>query len=171
MITLFDSMAIEWRQMELLKHVGAMKLKQSQSMDPLFEGNDASVRDHDGGDEDDDGVMAVERSLRELTAQVVELLWALDPFEYFAMVVDGIETHTLAPIDDDDDDGSGSVGGVRALDESMATKQFIPLAGHVAVIASLVDNYRTNNSSDSGSSSRSYHYASDPSLVPRNKGQ
>jgi hypothetical protein len=138
MKTLIDSMDIEWRQSEVLKTVGLLR-QQSTELNSTTHDDDDDDDDKGIGSADTAMEIAIEQSLRELTSHVVELLWELDPFEYFAMVMDGVENHALAPIADDDDDGP-------ELDESMISKHFIPLMGHVAVIASLIEAYHRSSS-------------------------
>jgi len=142
MKTLFDSMVVEWRQSEVLKTVGLLRQQSRELNSTTHDDDDDDDDDDDKGKGSADTAMeiAIEQSLRELTSHVVELLWELDPFEYFAMVMDGVENHALAPIADDDDDGP-------ELDESMISKHFIPLMGHVAVIASLIEAYHRSSSS------------------------
>ena len=142
----------------MLKNVGSLRMQQLQSRELSDNTHDDDDRDYEGGGGGGVGVgtdavmvMTIEQSLLELTSQVVELLWELDPFEYFAMVMDGVENHALAPIADDDDDDNDEPD----LDESMISKHFIPLMGHVAVIASLIEAYHSSSSSNS-SSSRSH---------------
>ena len=148
MKTLFDSMVVEWRQSEVLKTVGLLRQQSRELNDTTHDDDDNNNNNYNNnnkgeGSESADAAMeiAIEQSLRELTSHVVELLWELDPFEYFAMVMDGVENHALAPIADDDDaDGPD-------LDESMISKHFIPLMGHVAVISSLIEAYHSSSSS------------------------
>lgn len=155
MKTLFDSMVVEWRQSEVLKTVGLLRQQSRELNDTTHDDDDDDKGEGGGrrGGADAVMAMAIEQSLRELTSHVVELLWELDPFEYFAMVMDGVENHALAPIADDDGDGPD-------LDESMISKHFIPLMGHVAVIASLIEAYHSSSSSsiiDSSSSHMADH--------------